>query len=239
MPMEQELRYLNPLSRCAYLSDRDWQLEYVFWSDMSAEKYLRLLDEGWRRAGYLAFHPRCPSCNACQSLRVLADTFRPNRSQRRTAKLNAPLIRLEISSPKPSPEKVDIYFRHHMHHALTKGWPETTEHDAFMHLGSLAESPFGVQEWRYYLEDRLVAVLYVDELRTGLSGIYYFFDPEYRKHSLGTWMIMTMIDRARHLKMPFVYLGYYVEGCRSMEYKARFRPNQILALDGQWNDFQV
>ena len=85
MPMEQELRYLSPLSRCAYLSDRDWQLEYVFWSDMSAEKYLRLLNEGWRRAGYLAFHPRCPSCKACQSLRVLTDAFRPNRSQRRTA----------------------------------------------------------------------------------------------------------------------------------------------------------
>jgi arginine-tRNA-protein transferase len=237
--MAEQLRYVTPLSQCPYLPDRLWRLEYVLRPGLSAAGYGELLNEGWRRTGFLTFRPRCPSCTACQSIRVTTDQFRPNRSQRRTAKLNAGLIHLEFGPPTPSDEeKVDLYVRHHGHHSSTKGWPTTTDYDAFMHLNNLSESPFGVQEWRYYLQGKLVGMVYVDAVPDGLSGVYYFFDPDYRNHSLGTWAVLTMIERARELHLPYVYLGYYVEGCRSMEYKARFRPNQILGPDGQWHDFR-
>ena len=38
-------------------------------------------------------------------------------------------------------------------------------------------------------------------------------------------------------KFRNAYLGYYVAGCRSLEYKARFRPNEILDDEGQWVPF--
>ncbi len=99
----------------------------------------------------------------------------------------------------------------------------------------LCSNPFATEEWCYYIDDNLVAVSYIDPLPDGLSGVYFFLDPDYYKHSLGTWIALTMIDRAKAASMPYVYLGYYVEGCRSMEYKDRFAPNEILGSDLQWH----
>jgi arginine-tRNA-protein transferase len=80
----------------------------------------------------------------------------------------------------------------------------------------------------------LVGVGYVDRLPRSLSAIYFYHDPDERKRSLGTFNILSLIDRAQQWQLPYVYLGYYVAGCRSLEYKARFRPNEVLNSHGQW-----
>ena len=49
--------------------------------------------------------------------------------------------------------------------------------------------------------------------------------------------MLSLIRGAAERKLPFVYLGYYVEGCQSLEYKARFRPNEVLHPDGTWRPF--
>jgi arginine-tRNA-protein transferase len=72
-----------------------------------------------------------------------------------------------------------------------------------------------------------------------MSAIYFFHDPEERRRSLGTWNVLNVIDRARDLRIPYVYLGYFVDGCPSMQYKAAFKPNQILPPDGHWRDFKI
>jgi arginine-tRNA-protein transferase len=94
-------------------------------------------------------------------------------------------------------------------------------------------NPWDTEEWTYYLGERLMAVGYVDVLSEGLSAIYFFWDPGERHRSLGTFNILSLIASARHRGLPHVYLGYYVEGCRSLEYKARFRPNEML-IAGEW-----
>jgi leucyl-tRNA---protein transferase len=38
--------------------------------------------------------------------------------------------------------------------------------------------------------------------------------------------------------LSHVYLGYYVEGCGSLEYKARFQPNEVPGPDGEWVPFR-
>lgn len=76
----------------------------------------------------------------------------------------------------------------------------------------------------------------MDALSEGLSAIYFFHDPDHHRRSLGTFHILQMIDAARQRLLPHVYLGYYVEGCRSLEYKARFRPNETLTEAG-WQGF--
>jgi len=100
------------------------------------------------------------------------------------------------------------------------------------------ENPFSTEEWCYYLEDRLVGVGYVDHLPGALSAIYFFHEPALRRRSLGTWNVLQVIKRAKELQIPYVYLGYFVEGCPSMQYKATFRPNQILTGDGNWMVFR-
>jgi arginine-tRNA-protein transferase len=71
-----------------------------------------------------------------------------------------------------------------------------------------------------------------------LSAIYFFYDPDERHRSLGTFNVLNIIESAKQRGIPHVYLGYYVAGCGSMEYKATFRPNQVLGADSEWHDFR-
>jgi arginine-tRNA-protein transferase len=191
------------------------------------------MNEGWRRFGPVLFRPECPSCTMCQSLRVPVSTFRPSRSQRRVWRRNEGEVRIVIGSPASSPEKLDLFARFHAHGHEVKGWPPDNDPDLELFL----LNPFPTEEWRYYLDDRLIGVGYVDTFFEGLSAIYFYYDPEERHRSLGTFNILKMIAAARQLDLPHVYLGYYVGGCRSLEYKARFRPNETLHQDGQWARF--
>ena len=76
-------------------------------------------------------------------------------------------------------------------------------------------------------------------LAVGLSAIYFFHDPDLRARSLGTWNVLCLIDRCRQLGLPHLYLGFYVRGCRSLEYKARFTPNEVLDwASGEWVGFR-
>ncbi|MGD0430123.1 MAG: arginyl-transferase family protein [Acetobacteraceae bacterium] len=57
--------------------------------------------------------------------------------------------------------------------------------------------------------------------------------PTLERRSLGTHAILWLIERARGLNLPYVYLGYWVPESRKMAYKARFRPSEVL-ISGTW-----
>jgi arginyl-tRNA--protein-N-Asp/Glu arginylyltransferase len=225
--------FLSPPSSCGYLRDRVWQLRYEVSPDIRAEGYMVRLRDGWRRFGPVLFRSECPSCQMCQSLRVVVGSFRPNQSQRRAWRRNAREVIVTIGSPSISPEKLALLDRFHQHGYESKGWPYAADPD----LEMFVLNPFRTEEWCYHLGDRLVGVGYVDALPEGLSAIYFFHDPEEHHRSLGTFNILMMIEAAGRRGLPHVYLGYYVEGCRSMEYKARFRPNEVLHGNGMWTSF--
>jgi arginine-tRNA-protein transferase len=91
-------------------------------------------------------------------------------------------------------------------------------------------------------DDRLVGACLADRLGDGLSAVYSFFAPGMDRRSLGTYTILWLIDRAKALGLPYVYLGYWVPESRKMAYKARFRPCEVL-VGGTWRmltdaDFQ-
>lgn len=226
-------------SPCSYLREQRWQLEYEVVAAMSPAEYLERMRNGWRRFGFTMFRPRCPNCTACRTLRVLVDQFKPNRSQRRVRKLNEEEVRLVIGSPAVSREKLDLYDKYHAFQTEFKDWPLHAPKDVDDFVHSYVDNPFPVLEFCYYLGRRLVGVGYVDELPGALSAIYCFYDPDERHRSLGTWNVLSVIDIASQRGIPHVYLGYYVEGCRSLEYKANFVPNQIRLPNGQWTDFRA
>ncbi len=235
--MKSVLRFRAPPSTCGYLPDRVWRLEYEQVAVASPAEYMERLLHGWRRFGRMFFHPRCPGCKECRSLRVVVDDFQPDRSQRRCRKRNESEVRLEIGEPSVSLAKLDLYDRYHAFQAEHKGWPEHPPRDPEDYFSSFVDNPFPTQEWRYYRADRLIAVGYVDDLPRGLSAIYFFYDPDERDRGLGTWNVLSLLEQARLRKLPHVYLGYYVADCPSMAYKVRFAPNQLLGLDGRWHDF--
>ena len=73
-------------------------------------------------------------------------------------------------------------------------------------------------------DECLVAACLVDRVESGLSAVYSYFDPDLSSQSLGTYIILWLIERAKHVDLPYVYLGFWVSECDKMSYKAKFQP---------------
>jgi arginine-tRNA-protein transferase len=236
--MESLFRYTAPPSRCGYLPDQRWSLEYELVANLSAAEFGDRLQSGWRRFGGMLFRPQCPTCRACQSLRVDIARFAPSRSQRRAFKMNADDIEVRVGRPQVTRSRLLLYDRFHAFQSDTKGWPEHPAKDAESYRESFVHNPAFTEEWCYYLGGKLVGVGYADRLADGMSAIYFFYDPELRARSLGTFNVLCLTRECVLRKYSYLYLGYYVAGCPSLEYKANFRPNQILSADGDWRQFR-
>jgi len=234
--MESLFHYVTPPHACGYLPQESASMEYEYAADLEPDEYLARLNQGWRRFGGMMFRPQCQACNQCRSLRVLVDRFQPDRSQRRNWKMNEGQFHLEIGQPKATEDKLRLYDRFHGYQESAKNWPAHPTNDVEAYIGSFVNNPYPIEEWRYFQKGQLAGVGYVDALATGLSAVYFFYDPDLRYHGLGTWNVLNLIARAKTLEIRFVYLGFYVAGCSSLAYKARFRPHQRLDPDGVWRE---
>ncbi len=232
--MESALHYISSPSRCSYLPDRDWRFENIYVLEMTSREYGEHLEKGWRRFGRTLFRPRCENCTACQSLRIPVATFRPNRSQKRNASLNAPQIELRVGSPRLTRRKLDLFDRYHAFQSDFKGWHEHSANAPDEYRAHFLDNPITTEEWRYFLDDRLMGVGYVDVMPTALSGIYFFYEPAERQRGLGIWNVLCLIEQARLRGLPHVYLGYFVPGCGTMQYKSTFYPHERRQANGVW-----
>ena len=236
--MESLFRFLTAPHPCGYLPDRLATLEYEIVGQASAAEYMSRMLRGWRRFGGAMFHPQCEGCQACQSLRVDVHRFRPHRNQRRVRKQNEGVVELRIGTPRVTQTKIALYDKYHAYQTEAKGWPAHPTKDPLDYADSFVNNPFPTMEWCYYLDDRLIGIGYVDDLPGGLSAIYFFYDPEQRQRSLGTWNVLSILDHARRRGIPYLYLGYFVAGSSSMVYKSLFVPNEILTGKGTWQVFR-
>lgn len=230
----------SPPGRCSYLPDRTSSLRYEIVGDLTPAEYLARMHAGWRRFGFAMFRPVCPACSACQPLRVDVAVFRPSATQKRVAKANAGEVTLTIGEPEVTREKLRLYDRFHAFQADFKGWPGKPRETAVEYAETFVDNPFPTEEWCYRVGDRLVGVGYVDVLPAAMSAIYFYYDPAERDRSLGVWNVLAVLDSARERGVPWVYMGYYVEGCRSLDYKAKYRPNEARDwADGEWKPFRT
>jgi arginine-tRNA-protein transferase len=228
--IDQPLVVLSPPEPCAYLPDQIAQMRYELAPDLTAAEYLPRLASGWRRFGAIMFRHDCPSCRRCESLRIPVARFRQSSSQRRVWKRNVDEVEVRVGQPVNSPERLELFRRFHRFGHETKGWPTDPGHD----LRLFTANPFPTEEWAYYIREQLACVAYVDSLPDALSPIYFFHDPRHGRRMLGTLTLLRAIQTARERGLSQVYLGYYVEGCRSLEYKRRFQPNERLNRAGRW-----
>jgi arginine-tRNA-protein transferase len=143
-------------------------------------------------------------------------------------------LRIVVARPRITRAKLKLYDRFHEFQHVHRGWPVHTPETGEEYADSFIHNPYEIQEWRYYLGKKLVGVGYVDALPQALSAIYFYYEPAERHRSLGIYNVLSLIRSARDQYLPYVYLGYYVKGCRSLEYKAQFRPHELLQPDGTW-----
>ncbi|TAL83464.1 MAG: arginyltransferase [Rhodanobacter sp.] len=214
---------------CGYYADRTAQNLVIDPAAPQLDKlYGAALERGFRRAGGHVYLPNCPQCHACTPCRIDVEHFQPDRSQRRCHDRNADL-QVSESMPGYNRERHALYERYLQNRHPGGGMDEAEASD-FRRFLTAPWSPTLFLELR--LRERLLAVAVTDVSINGLSAVYTFYDPEEAGRSLGTYAILQQVALARRRGMPWLYLGFWIDGHPKMDYKRRFRPLQIRTADG-------
>lgn len=209
---------------CSYLEQQQAVTLFAQPSEpMSMGIYAQLIDRGFRRSGSFVYRPQCPACSACIATRIPVQDFTPNRNQRRVANKNKDL-RVVQRTAGFIPSHFQLYQRY-VNERHPGGGMDQPEPDSYLEF---LNSPWSDTRFiEFHQGERLLAVSVADVLPQGLSAVYTFFDPHYEHLSLGTYAILHLIEICRQGGLPWVYLGYWISGCRKMSYKTDFRPIEL------------
>ena len=190
----------------------------------------RLSRAGFRRSHNIAYAPVCPACQACVPIRIPVATFKPDRTLRKITRANAAVEAFEVPA-RATAEQFQLFNRYQQARHREGDMATMSFYD---YRAMVEDTPIDtfIAEFRDG-DDQLISACLTDRLGDGLSAVYSYFSPGLEKRSLGTHAILWLIERARALGLPYVYLGYWVPDSRKMTYKARFRPSEIL-VSGVW-----
>lgn len=213
---------------CPYLPNRRARSEVLFVHRLDPETYQAMMDRGFRRDCRVIYRPTCDGCSACQQIRVPVADFSPSRSQRRVWRRNQDL-RVTIGQPDLTDQKWRM-FTSYLDFQHDETMPRSRESMAQF----LYDSPVDTVEICYWLNEELTAVSIADRSLAALSSVYVYFAPEHGGRSPGTFAALWEIDYCRRSDIPYYYLGYYVAGAKTMDYKIRFRPCEILDGSHTW-----
>ena len=191
--------------------------------------YNELSRAGFRRSHHLAYRPACIGCNACVPVRIPVADFVESRSLRRIRNTNRDLLR-RIAEPDATLEQFRLFQRYQRLRHADSDMAAMTFGD---YQAMVCDSPVATKviELRDGAGALLGTGLY-DPLDDGLSAVYSFYAPEQSKRSLGTLLVLALVDEARRKQLAYVYLGYWIAGSAKMSYKARFRPLEALKTKG-------
>jgi len=233
--MNEELDLLNPISTdfsmidydCAYLSHKKVRMNYKYVRDASKTFATAVIARGWRRFGKYYFHPICNGCNECKSIRIDVKNYNYTKSQKKSINRNKN-TQIIVQEPTLTKSHLELYNKYHNFKSKKDGWNHKSISQREYHENFVdGANNFG-KEVLYIIDNKLVGVDLIDILDDGISSIYFFYDPDYARLSLGTYSLIYQIKLAKILELPWIYLGYWVDGCKAFAYKPNFQPQEIL-----------
>lgn len=234
--------YLTAEAPCPYLEGKLERKVFTHLLDVDANTINSMLTgAGFRRSQTIAYKPACDGCSACVSVRIPVDIFTPSTSQRRIIKKNTDLERVprEPIATEPQFELLHTYLQDR--HA-NGGMSDMDEDDFSAMVEETTVDTIIFEYWKKsdpaneteepLGRQKLIGASVTDVIDDGLSMVYSFFDPSESARSLGSYMILDHVKKAREMGLPYVYLGYWIDDCRKMAYKAKYQPLEALTMDG-------
>ncbi len=227
--------FITSPSPCPYIPGQFERKVFTHLVTLDAKSLNSHLSQGgFRRSQNIAYRPACDHCKSCHSVRVPVESFVWTRSFRKVMARNSD-IATNVVSAKATSE----------YYSLFRDYIDTRHGDGGMADMSVLDFSAMIDE--SVVDTRMIefrvgansvrkgelkAAALIDVLEDGISMIYSFFDPSPAQRSLGTYMILSTIKLAAELKIPYVYLGYWIQAAKAMTYKSRFLPQQRLTKDG-------
>ena len=232
----RQLRFfLTAPSPCPYLPGREERKVFAHLPLSDGPGVNDALTQvGFRRSQNIAYRPACESCDACISARIPAGDYTFSRSERRVIDRNGDLSR-HLVEAEATMEQFDLLRRYLLARHAQGGMADMTWPDYVAMVEDTAVRTHLI-EYRLPSPDGgpgdLVACVLVDILGDGLSLVYSFYEPAMTRRSLGSFVILDHVVQARAAELGYVYLGYWVPGSPKMDYKARYRPIEVLKPGG-------
>lgn len=239
-PRDTPQFYLTAPSPCPYLPGREERKVFTHLVGERASTLNDVLTQGgFRRSQSIAYRPACEGCRACVSVRICVDDFVESRSFRRVRAENADLVGA-LKPPSPTSEQYTLFRSYVSARHGSGGMADMSVLDYAMMVEDTHVQTRLVEYRKVGPDTRingrgtgdLMAVALTDILSDGLSMVYSFYNPNVQHRSLGTFLILDHIAKAREMHLPYVYLGYWVEGSKKMDYKRRFLPQERLSPQG-------
>lgn len=233
-PQQNTILYASSPHNCDYLPGRSAVTAFVDPDTlMDTATYSDLTKIGFRRSGTHVYRPHCPDCATCVAARIPVMAFRPNRNQRRVLR-QTPALEIRILEPAFHTEQFALY-RRYIAIRHPGGGMEDSDSDKYLEFLTCPWAHTEFVEFR--LHGQLLAIAVTDILSHGLSCVYTFFDPDYTVLSPGRQALLWQIAETHRRGLSHLYIGYWISGCRKMQYKQEYRPLELF-LDGHWQHFE-
>ena len=219
-PLSEAMQSTTP-SPCPYLPQRQMVLSAGLLPAATPRQFDLLLAHGYRRSGKMIYRPACDGCRQCIPIRVPLP-YRPSRSQRRTLRRVGESLKAEIFPPRLVPAHIELNNRH-------AAWVSADNKHCSEQDYTLAfvETCVQTRTIEYRLGGRLVGLSTVDVGQDTVSSVYFCWEPDLARLSLGTLSVLWEMDWAAKMGKHYYYLGYWVQHCSKMAYKKRFSPFEL------------